>query len=711
LAAEEERVPISFEIGDDSRRIIGAYVGTALIPTLFLLRDHLAAIDRNVAYYTSLFRPLPDEIGTAVAGGIEQISIRTFETNSTLLGHIEAARWAIAYLAYNTMADVWWLLNAMHRRLGTIGGRIIELLEAILATLWDGINVNATLSITIRTTGGGLADLLKELDLWKLLALLAILVGFVASLALAMRLFNANALIAAAAIALFLASITPLIEKLAGYNWSAIAKIGVGLGALALFVAALGGALRFLTKESAAALPELTKLIEKLGSLADQLSKLGAGELLKMTGGLAALAGFVAGLAAALRMLSPAVLNALGPLSEFIDHLGALGIKLADLSVGELLVMGGALAALAGFVAGLAAALRTLSPLMLNALGALGEFIDRLGEVGVRLASLSAGDLLVMAGALAALAGFVAVLTASLSNVSAQTLRALDPLSRFIDTLSSLALRLARLSMGDLLTMAGGLAALAGFVVALEWALSRFDVAVLRALPGLTGLINALKDIAVAMAAMGVGELLTMAAGFALIAAFVWVLAAALKFAEGPLKAIATILTELRGLLNDIAEAGEAVIDFFGGVLGGVFGGGGGGGIMDLLGPLLSPGLGIGRGVLGPIGPFLPIVSPVGGPSAFLPGVARGLATGGGATAGPIVATPITGPGVLAAAAGAPDQSVRVDGGITVNINAERLEADAAEILSDEIIRAIQERLDLLRAEASFRTGVRAEMA
>jgi hypothetical protein len=46
-----------------------------------------------------------------------------------------------------------------------------------------------------------------------------------------------------------------------------------------------------------------------------------------------------------------------------------------------------------------------------------------------------------------------------------------------------------------------------------------------------------------------------------------------------------------------------------------------------------------------------------------------------------------------------------------VNINAERLEADAAEILSDEIIRAIQQRLDELRAEAGFRTGVRAEAA
>jgi hypothetical protein len=60
-----------------------------------------------------------------------------------------------------------------------------------------------------------------------------------------------------------------------------------------------------------------------------------------------------------------------------------------------------------------------------------------------------------------------------------------------------------------------------------------------------------------------------------------------------------------------------------------------------------------------------------------------------------------------AAAAGV-DQSVRVEGGITVNINAERLEADAARLLSDEIVRRLKERLDALRNEQDFRTGVRA---
>jgi len=64
-----------------------------------------------------------------------------------------------------------------------------------------------------------------------------------------------------------------------------------------------------------------------------------------------------------------------------------------------------------------------------------------------------------------------------------------------------------------------------------------------------------------------------------------------------------------------------------------------------------------------------------------------------------------------AAAAGGGDRSVRVEGGITVNINAERLEADAARLLSDEIVRRLKERLDALRSEEEFRGGVRSPAA
>ncbi len=68
----------------------------------------------------------------------------------------------------------------------------------------------------------------------------------------------------------------------------------------------------------------------------------------------------------------------------------------------------------------------------------------------------------------------------------------------------------------------------------------------------------------------------------------------------------------------------------------------------------------------------------------------------------------LPGPGVPPPGGGGPvDQSVHVEGGITVNINAERLEADSARLLTDEIILGIQERLYKLCSVQNFRTGTR----
>jgi hypothetical protein len=51
--------------------------------------------------------------------------------------------------------------------------------------------------------------------------------------------------------------------------------------------------------------------------------------------------------------------------------------------------------------------------------------------------------------------------------------------------------------------------------------------------------------------------------------------------------------------------------------------------------------------------------------------------------------------------------AVRVEGGITINLNAERMELDAAEVLTDEIVQRLRERLEALGSEQSFRTGSR----
>ncbi|MFC0597816.1 hypothetical protein ACFFHI_05430 [Streptomyces palmae] len=131
-----------------------------------------------------------------------------------------------------------------------------------------------------------------------------------------------------------------------------------------------------------------------------------------------------------------------------------------------------------------------------------------------------------------------------------------------------------------------------------------------------------------------------------------------------------------------------------------------------------------------PAGPPAPAGAPPAGPAGAVPPAIPGL-PGGAAPPGPPLPAGVPGaavvpeaagvpgaagvrpplppvPAVPAAAPGGPDQSVHVEGGITVNINAERLEADAARLLSDEIIQRIQERLATLRSEQDFRAGTRA---
>jgi hypothetical protein len=91
-----------------------------------------------------------------------------------------------------------------------------------------------------------------------------------------------------------------------------------------------------------------------------------------------------------------------------------------------------------------------------------------------------------------------------------------------------------------------------------------------------------------------------------------------------------------------------------------------------------------------------PPALPAGVPPALPTGAAAGLPAAGAL------------PGGAAAAAGAgAGMAVRVEGGITINLNAERMELDAAEVLTDEIVQRLRERLEALGSEAAFRTGAR----
>ncbi len=51
---------------------------------------------------------------------------------------------------------------------------------------------------------------------------------------------------------------------------------------------------------------------------------------------------------------------------------------------------------------------------------------------------------------------------------------------------------------------------------------------------------------------------------------------------------------------------------------------------------------------------------------------------------------------------------VTIQGGITVTINADKLEADASKILSDEIVQALNTKLQALQGDANRRLGAAA---
>jgi hypothetical protein len=97
--------------------------------------------------------------------------------------------------------------------------------------------------------------------------------------------------------------------------------------------------------------------------------------------------------------------------------------------------------------------------------------------------------------------------------------------------------------------------------------------------------------------------------------------------------------------------------------------------------------------------------APPGAPAGLAPPAIPGMPPGApgvpAAFAGP--------PGAGAAAPAAPGGGgVTIQGGITVNINADKLEADASKMLSDEIVQALNTKLQALQGDANRRLGVAA---
>jgi hypothetical protein len=621
---------------------------------------------------------------------------------------------------------------------------VCNLLVRLIAEIRAGLKVEGvlkyegTFTITIVQVGpGGGGGLLDQIDLLKLLGLLLMLAGFVALLGLAFRTFNASALLGAAAIAAFVASMMPLLEllskldwgqifriaaglaALAGFVWllgkafqaldpaikdllgplgefinvlkslgealakltlAEIGKMALGLGALSLFVLALGKALSSVSAEALAAAPALGEFIAALQSLALALAKLSAGDVAALVVSLAALSGFVYVLGQALASVSADALAAAPALGEFIRALQSLAVALAGLSAADVAGMIVGLAALSGFVYVLGLALSQFSADVLNAIPNLSEFLVRLQELATSLAALGAADIAGMAVALAALAAFVYGLAVALNEFSLQSLLALPALAAFIGVLGNLGLALANLGAADLIGMGVGLALLAGFVYLLAAGLNTLSDSAVMALPHMAQLIANLNLLSMTLSNMGVGELFALGIGLALLVAFVAALGFVATMAAPGLRALAAALGAIQGILSEIVDlAGQAASALKG--LGGT-----------ILSPVRLPAFQSG-GMVPSTGPALvhegEMVVPAGRTRSFLEREGQQLS---GAGAGPVQQTV--------------DQGIHI-GGVNITVQAERVDERSVPALGDAIVEQLERRLQDITRQRQFRMGVR----
>ncbi len=309
-------------------------------------------------------------------------------------------------------------------------------------------------------------------DIGTLTLGLTALAGFVYGLGKGLALLNPELLKALPNLSAFIKSLGELAALLGKMPLADVGGMSLALTALAAFVYGLAKGLALLNPEILKALPSLSEFIKGLGDLGVMLGKMPMADVGAMAVGLAALAAFVYGLAKGLELLNPDLLSALPGLSEFIKGLGELGQALGKMPMADIGGMAVGLAALAGFVYGLALALKQLSPDLVALLPDFAKFIDSLGQLGKDLAALSMADIGGMALGLAALAGFVYILSLALSQLTADMVANLPGFAEFIAALGDLGVKMSQIAGIDLVGMAFGLAALAGFVYLLALALN-----------------------------------------------------------------------------------------------------------------------------------------------------------------------------------------------------------------------------------------------
>ena len=657
----EGAIPASIEGAGTRISRVTVADNPTMLATLLQIEHTLEEISRADVYRT------PTMTVTDLVSGVQHVGLQVYVMNPDLLEHIEAARWAVAYLAYVEMDEVISLLRGIGWRAGQIHQDILQLnvaldtgmaglayeltafadcactaLQAILDQLRAGLRVTGALTLAVDFSGA-----LAGLDIDKLLKLLGIAAGFVALLGVALAEIVGFVYLLAQALKAFDLSIVKLLPNLvqlfdgfvrlmtaiAGFDWPTLGRIAVGFAEIAVFTALLGFALRAFQAETLRAVPALALLFDGFIRLMTTIGGFNWSQLGRIAVGFAEIAAFMALLGLALRLFQADVLAVIPALA--------------------LLFL--------GFVR------------LMTAIG--GFDWPTLGRIAVGFAEIAA---------------FIALLGLALRLFTDQAIAAIPALAVLFDSLVSMMAVIAGFSVDQLIQLGLAFLGIAAFIALLGLALDTFSSQAVAAIPGLTQLFESLIELATFINSLSGNQLILIGVAMAALTAFMFGMAAALDIATPGLAELAAVLGGVQAILSSIITIARGAASALSSVLS--FSGGGG------LGSLLSFQEG---GVMPQTG--LAVLHE--GERVLTADESQALESA--SSAAPVPGGPL--PMGLPAAAPAPvDQSVNVQGGITINISAERLEADSARLLSDEIVQRLQERLGALRSEQEFRNGVRA---
>lgn len=405
----EGAIPASIEGAGTRISRVTVADNPTMLATLLQIEHTLEEISRADVYRT------PTMTVTDLVSGVQHVGLQVYVMNPDLLEHIEAARWAVAYLAYVEMDEVISLLRGIGWRAGQIHQDILQLnvaldtgmaglayeltafadcactaLQAILDQLRAGLRVTGALTLAVDFSGA-----LAGLDIDKLLKLLGIAAGFVALLGVALAEIVGFVYLLAQALKAFDLSIVKLLPNLVqlfdgfvrlmtaigGFDWPTLGRIAVGFAEIAAFIALLGLALRLFTDQAIAAIPALAVLFDSLVSMMAVIAGFSVDQLIQLGLAFLGIAAFIALLGLALDTFSSQAVAAIPGLTQLFESLIELATFINSLSGNQLILIGVAMAALTAFMFGMAAALDIATP-------GLAELAAVLGGVQAILSSI-----------------------------------------------------------------------------------------------------------------------------------------------------------------------------------------------------------------------------------------------------------------------------------------------------------------------------------